>query len=121
MPCDTAPDEQYRNRTFNIMSGDIKMYAKNITFNPVSGKLIIPTKYTVTESPPRINTPSKSVRCQIFPESVILSDNVDTISEQLEETILYSDSESEKSDETACTFSQSTVVFDDILSLGSSR
>ena len=61
MPCDTAPGVQYRNRTFNIMGGDIKKYAENITFNPVSGKLIIPTKSTVTESPvrkiSRINTP----------------------------------------------------------------
>ncbi|KAH3746853.1 hypothetical protein DPMN_181270 [Dreissena polymorpha] len=61
MSRDTAPGVQYRNRTFNIMGGDIKKYAENITFNPVSGKLIIPTKSTVTESPvrkiSRINTP----------------------------------------------------------------
>ncbi|KAH3782901.1 hypothetical protein DPMN_160825 [Dreissena polymorpha] len=102
MPCDTAPGVHYRNRTFNIMGGDIKKYAENITFNPVSGKLLIPTKSTVTESPvqkiSRINTPTKSAHCQIFLEPVVPSDNVDTISGQLEETILYSDSESEESD-----------------------
>ncbi|KAH3695999.1 hypothetical protein DPMN_083463 [Dreissena polymorpha] len=119
MPCDTAPGVQYRNRTFNIMGGDIKKYAENITFNPVSGKLKFPTQSSVTKSPvrkiSRINTPTKPAHCQIFPESLVPSDNVDTISGQLEETILYSDSETEESDETACTFSQSTDVFDDIL------
>ncbi|KAH3846183.1 hypothetical protein DPMN_088481 [Dreissena polymorpha] len=107
------------HQVYNIMGGDINKYAENITFNPVSGKLLIPTKSTVTESPvrkiSRINTPTKSAHCQIFLEPVVPSNNVDTISGQLEETILYSDSESEESDETACTFSQSTDVFDDIL------
>ena len=62
---------------------------------------MIPTQTNVTDSPlrkwQRINTPSKSVHCQILYEKQTAScDTVDDISEQLADTLLYSDYEFEE-------------------------
>ena len=73
-------------------------------FDPDSGKLMILNQTKVTENPIRklqkIDTPLKSVYFQIFQETQTKSSEViDDISEQLYDTLLYSDSEFEEYDE----------------------
>jgi len=112
---------KYLNRTFKVKGRDIIGNIDNMTINKSTGKIIIPTKILASDSPIRkflkINTPTKSVHCQLFsetiePECAEDSDEstrasfkketpltVPELTEQLETTMLSSDSESENVEE----------------------
>ncbi|XP_053408044.1 uncharacterized protein LOC123533426 [Mercenaria mercenaria] len=82
---------------------------KEISFDPQSGKMIVPTKSSASDSPVRklhkINTPSKSVHRQLYSQLEVDQEHVENLSsteatdsdadlsELLDTTVLYSDSE----------------------------
>ena len=110
---------RYKQRTFNVIGNDIIVNLEKITLGSVSVKLMTPTKSTAYDSPVRKfvkrNTPTKSVHCKMFFEtdnsagtgsiidqSIIMEAEEDytmvDLSEQLDCTILYSESGSDDDD-----------------------
>ncbi|WAR03451.1 hypothetical protein MAR_010009 [Mya arenaria] len=96
-----------RQRTYNVLGSNVT--GKEISFDPQSGKMIVPTESTASDSPVRklhkINTPSKSIQRQLYSQlevdqehvedlsSTEATNSVADLSELLDTTVLYSDSE----------------------------
>ena len=102
-------DGNNRQRTYNVLGSNVT--GKEINFDPQSEKMIVPTKSSASDSPVRklqkINTPSKSVHHQLFSHLEVDQEHVETISsteatdsvadlsELLDTTVLYSDSDTD--------------------------
>lgn len=93
---------KYKERTFNVFGKYIIEHLNQLRVDPNTGKLVIPNQIEECSSPVRkqskLKTPSKSVHCELqlhLRDDVI---NVEEICNDLEETILYSDSDDDAMD-----------------------